>query len=309
LRRVAANFPKSFLIADEVGLGKTIETGLILRYLLVSQKVKRVLILAPASIQPQWHEELREKFNLHFWSYSKGELKNSYGERSLSGEENIWNSQNLILASSHLIRLSDRTKQLLDAQPWDLVILDEAHHARRQSPQNRKETPNRLLQLMQQLKEKSRSLLLLSATPMQIDTIEVFDLLQLLGLGGHWSYGENFCNYFSTLSDKPDRQTLNFWQQMSVDYFQQGGSPCNRLQQYLQKGDRLLYYKLRDVWEKNQRVNPQQVAEDTDFIAASRQYLTVNTPLKDLMFRHTRDTDGVTTPSKAPPVADLPNVR
>ncbi|MEG3934088.1 SNF2-related protein [Microcoleus sp. T3_B1] len=290
LRRVAANFPKSFLIADEVGLGKTIETGLILRYLLVSQKVKRVLILAPASIQPQWHEELREKFNLHFWSYSKGELKNSYGERSQSGEENIWNSQNLILASSHLVRRSDRTNQLLDAQPWDLVILDEAHHARRQSPQNRKETPNRLLQLMQQLKEKSRSLLLLSATPMQIDAIEVFDLLHLLGLQGHWSYGEYFCNYFSTLSDKPDRQTLNFWQLMSVDYFQQGGSPCSRLQQYLQKGDRLLYYKLRDVWEKNQRFNPKQVAEDTDFIAASRQYLTVNTPLKDLMFRHTRDT-------------------
>ncbi|MEG4507599.1 helicase-related protein [Microcoleus sp. F6_B4] len=290
LRRVAASFPKSFLIADEVGLGKTIETGLILRYLLVSQKVKRVLILAPASIQPQWHEELREKFNLHFWSYSKGELKNAYGERSQSGEENIWNSQNLILASSHLVRRSDRAKQLLDAQPWDLVILDEAHHARRQSPQNRKETPNRLLQLMQQLREKSRSLLLLSATPMQIDAIEVFDLLQLLGLGGHWSYGENFCNYFSTLSEKPDRQILNFWQQMSVDYFQQGGSPCARLQQYLQKCDRLLYYKLRDVWEKNQRVNPKQVAEDTDFIAASRQYLTVNTPLKDLMFRHTRDT-------------------
>ncbi|MEG4534814.1 SNF2-related protein [Microcoleus sp. D2_18a_D3] len=290
LRRVAANFPKSFLIADEVGLGKTIETGLILRYLLVSKKVKRVLILAPASIQPQWHEELREKFNLHFWSYNKGELKNPYGEKSLSGEENIWNSQNLILASSHLVRRSDRTKELLDAKPWDLVILDEAHHARRQSPQNRKETPNRLLQLMQQLREKSRSLLLLSATPMQIDAIEVFDLLHLLGLRGHWSYGENFCNYFSTLSDKPDRQTLNFLQQMSVDYFQQGGSPCTRLQEYLQKGDRLLYYKLRDVWEKNQRVNPKQVVEDTDFIAASRQYLTVNTPLKDLMFRHTRDT-------------------
>ena len=135
---------------------------------------------------------------MHFWSYSKGELKNSYGERSQSGEEYIWNSQNLILASSHLVRRSDRTKQLLDAQPWDLVILDEAHHARRPSPQNPKETPNRWLQLMQQLKEKSRSLLLLSATPMQINTLEVFDLLQLLGLRGHWSYGKNFCTYFST---------------------------------------------------------------------------------------------------------------
>lgn len=65
LRRVADKFPCSFLIADEVGLGKTIETGLILRSLIVSQKVNRVLILAPASVQPQWQEELREKFNLH----------------------------------------------------------------------------------------------------------------------------------------------------------------------------------------------------------------------------------------------------
>ncbi len=84
--------------------------------------------------------------------------------------------------------------------------MDEAHRARRLSPQNCKETPNRLLQLMQQWREKSReaklspreSLLLLSATPMQINTIEVFDLLQLRGLRGHWSYGKNFCNYFST---------------------------------------------------------------------------------------------------------------
>ena len=98
-------------------MGKTIETGLTLRYLLVNQKVKPVLILAPASIQSQWHEELREKFNLNFGSCSKGEVKNSSGERSQSGEENIWNSQNLILASCHLVGRSDRTKQLLDAQP------------------------------------------------------------------------------------------------------------------------------------------------------------------------------------------------
>ncbi len=60
LRRVAQKFPQSFLIADEVGLGKTIETGLILRYLILSKQIKRVLILAPASVQPQWQEELRE---------------------------------------------------------------------------------------------------------------------------------------------------------------------------------------------------------------------------------------------------------
>jgi superfamily II DNA or RNA helicase len=298
LRRVAANFPCSFLIADEVGLGKTIETGLILRYLIVSQKVKRVLILVPASVQPQWQEELREKFNLHFWSYHQGKFKDCYGEIT-SLALNPWNTQNLVLASSHLVRRTERIEELLAAEPWDLVILDEAHHARRKSPQQRKDTPNRLLQLMQQLKDKTKSLMLLSATPMQIDPIEVFDLLHLVGLEGHWGYGENFCNYFSSLSDKPDSHTLDFWQTMSTDYFRRGGQECpkglalrrDRLGEHLVNSDRLMAYKLRDTWKDGKSiVNPKKLAQDTPFINASRHYLTVNTPLKDLMFRHTRDT-------------------
>lgn len=295
LRQVAQKFPHSFLIADEVGLGKTIETGLILRYLLVSQKVKRVLILATASVQPQWQEELREKFNLHFWSYNQGIFKDPYGSLLTNNNQpittNPWNTTDLILASSHLVRRTERMQQLLNANPWDLVILDEAHHARRKSPQNREETPNRLLELIQQLKEKTRSLILLSATPMQIDPIEVFDLLNLLGMQGHWSYGDNFCNYFASLTASPDRYSLEFWQQMSTDYFQRGGQPCSRLQGYLEKSDRFLSYRIRDIWQRGQKfINPKQYLADDSFITTSRQYLTVNTPLKDMMFRHTRDT-------------------
>lgn len=290
LRRVAQQFPRSFLIADEVGLGKTIETGLILRYLLVSQKVKRVLILAPASVQPQWQEELREKFNLHFWSYAQGGLTDPYGN-TVSTVTNPWNTKDLVLASSHLVRRTERMQELLDADSWDLVVLDEAHHARRKSPQARKDTPNRLLELMGQLKKKTRALVLLSATPMQIDPIEVFDLLSLLGIQGHWSYADNFCNYFATLPEPPNRYTLEFWQQMSVDYFKRGGKSCSRLQQYLERKDRFITYKLQNVWKDGQKiVNHKQYLADEPFITTSRQYLTVNTPLKDLMFRHTRDT-------------------
>jgi len=291
LRRVADKFPQSFLIADEVGLGKTIETGLILRYLLLTKKVRRVLILAPASVQPQWQEELREKFNLHFWSYAQNEFKDPFAQNlSVDGVNNPWNTQNLILASSHLVRRTERMHQLLAAEPWDLVILDEAHHARRKSPQDRKETPNRLLQLMQQLKEKTKSLILLSATPMQIDAIEIFDLLHLLGLQGHWSYGDNFCNYFTSLSEIPNIAVIDFWQTMCSDYFRRGGQPCSRLQRFLHKSDRVLAYRLQDIWQKGKKINHKQLLADKALIAASRQYLTVNTPLKDLMFRHTRDT-------------------
>ena len=290
LKRVAADFPRSFLIADEVGLGKTIETGLILRYLLVSQKVRRVLVLAPASVQPQWQEELREKFNLHFWSYSQGTFQDPCGN-PCTPAPNPWNTQDQILASSHLVRRQERMTELLEAEPWDLVVLDEAHHARRKSPQARKDTPNRLLELLEHLRQRTRALVLLSATPMQIDPIEVFDLLHVLGLKGRWDYGDTFCDYFASLSDPPNRQLLNFWQTMAADYFQQGGKPCDRLQTYLRQQDRMLASRVEDMWRGRTRiVHERAYLQDDAFLNASRQFLSTNTPLKDMMFRHTRDT-------------------
>jgi len=290
LRQVAKQFPCNKLIADEVGLGKTIETGLILRYLLISRQVKRVLVLVPASVQPQWHDELREKFNLHFWSYTQGELRNPH-QQSHRPVGNPWESQDLILASSHLVRRQERMQELIKAEPWDLIVLDEAHHARRENPQNRQDTPNQLLKLMRQLRGRTRSLLLLSATPMQLDPIEIFDLLDLLGLQGLWRAGDAFCDYFSALNNRATRQTLDFWQQMSTDYFAHAGQPCPRLWEHLEQENRLLAYRVRDYWQNGKTiVNHRQLLEDKPFIDASRDFLTINTPLKDLMFRHTRDT-------------------
>ena len=290
LRRVAADFPRSYLIADEVGLGKTIETGLILRYLWISQRAKRILILAPASVQPQWQSELREKFNLHVWSYHQGQFIDPFGQTT-EALSNPWNTHNLILASSHLVRRKERMTELLEADPWDLVIVDEAHHARRKIPQQRKDLPNQLLELLRSLKDKTQAMILLSATPMQIDPIEIFDLLHILGLKNHWSYGENFCEYFATLPKKPDEQLVRFWQVMSSDYFQQGGQPCPQLQTRLREQNRLLAYTLDDIWSgQSPLLQVHQYLQDKAFVTASRQYLGTNTPLKDLMFRHTRDT-------------------
>ncbi len=78
---------------------------------------------------------------------------------------------------------------------------------------------------------------------------------------------------------------------MSTDYFQRGGKPCPRLNAHLQQQNRLLAHRLQDTWEKGRKIiDHKQCLKDKEFIAASRQYLTTNTPLKDLMFRHTRDT-------------------
>ncbi len=290
LRRVVQDFPASFLVADEVGLGKTIETGLILKYLTVSQKAKRILILAPASVQPQWHSEMQEKFNLHFWSYSKGQLSDPYGE-TCQPLDNPWNGQDLILASSHLVRRQERMEELLAADVWDVVVVDEAHHARRKAPQQRKDTPNRLLQLLQQLKDRTRSLILLSATPMQIDPIEVFDLLAVLGLGGRWADGDRFCEYFATLGNAPHENLLKFWQLMTRDYFQFGGELCPRFQNRLRESDRLLGDRLEDFWRgKSPTINLRQYLTDQSFLDHSRAFLSLHTPLKEKMFRHTRNT-------------------
>ncbi len=74
-------------------------------------------------------------------------------------------------------------------------------------------------------------------------------------------------------------------------YFQRGGKPSSRLEQFLRKKDRILAYKIQDTWQRGKKiVNHKKILADKDFITASCQYLTANTPLKDLMFRHTRDT-------------------
>nr|WP_198648754.1 hypothetical protein [Cyanothece sp. BG0011] len=139
-------------------------------------------------------------------------------------------------------------------------------------------------QLMRELKDKTRSLLLLSATPMQIDTVEVFDLLSLVNLKGEWQYQDNFCDYFDSLAYPPDRLRLEFWQRMSTNYFQHGGQLCPLLEQQYSQQDRLLFYRLKDIWQSGMAmVNHKQLCQDDNFVQASRQFLTLNTPLKHLM--------------------------
>jgi hypothetical protein len=105
------------------------------------------------------------------------------------------------------------------------------------------------------------------------------------------SFGDAFCDYFASLSQTPDRHLLNFWQTMSSDYFARGGQICPRLKQTLNQRDRMLTARVEDVWKGRQKiVSDRFYLQDKAFMEASRQFLMVNTPLKDLMFRHTRDT-------------------
>lgn len=125
----------SLLIADDVGLGKTIEAGLILTELLLRRRIQRVLILTPASLRLQWKEEMWDKFSLPFDLVDRDETHNL--RKRLGMDANPWRSFSRIVASYHYLRQDDVLEQFLAAckspdgsphLPWDLLIVDEVHN-------------------------------------------------------------------------------------------------------------------------------------------------------------------------------------
>ena len=203
--RLYHNWPPRLLIADEVGLGKTIQAGLLLRQAWLAGRSKRILILAPKAVLRQWQIELREKFNLN-WPIYDGQKLVWYRSQALRSrherrvDRRDWHKEPVVIASSQLMRRSDRARVLLEeAEPWDLVVLDEAHHARRRAAGSLQERgPNALLKLMQGLKDHTEGLILLTATPMQVHPVEVWDLLSLLGLPPEWS-DKAFLDFFDDI--------------------------------------------------------------------------------------------------------------
>jgi hypothetical protein len=154
-QRMHDQWPPKLLIADEVGLGKTIEAGLLLRQAWLSGRLKRVLILAPPVVLRQWQIELREKFNLN-WPIYDGQKFSWYPSPALEGRaerkvaRDAWHREPFVLTSSFLMRRRDRAREVLeDAEPWDLVVVDEAHHARRRAGgTGSDDRPNLMLRLL-----------------------------------------------------------------------------------------------------------------------------------------------------------------
>ena len=119
--QVSRRWPIRYLVADDVGLGKTIEAGLILWPLLSSGMVNRLLVLCPAALVEQWQLRLREMFDIRLSRYTT-EVDTARGD--------FWNTHRQVVASLPTLR-SDRGgrhDRMLEADPWDLLIIDEAHH-------------------------------------------------------------------------------------------------------------------------------------------------------------------------------------
>ena len=163
VRKVLKQFRGRVLLADEVGLGKTVEAGMVLKEYLLRGMVERVLVLVPASLVGQWREELETKFVISCLTTHDPLLRED--------PERFWAAPRII-ASLALARRREHAERLL-AQSFDLVIVDEAHHLRDRVSQSYK--------LVDSLTK--RFLLLLSATPVQNNLIELYNLLTLLKPG------------------------------------------------------------------------------------------------------------------------------
>ena len=169
---VANRYAPRVLLADEVGLGKTIEAGLILHHQLLTERAQRVLIIVPESLTHQWLVEMLRRFNL---SFSLLDEERCQAIEESSGLDNPFSSEQQVLCSlNFLIEHPKRALQLLSEQ-WDLLVVDEAHHLQWMPGQASPE-----YQLIEQLAVKTTGVLLLTATPEQLGKMSHFARLRLL---------------------------------------------------------------------------------------------------------------------------------
>ena len=177
-RKVLTVFLGRALLADEVGLGKTIEAGLVLSEYLLRGRVRRALVLAPPTLVGQWREELVGKFAI--------------ATRS-TDDPTPWDGDGVVVASLATAR-SDRHRDAVVARPWDLVIVDEAHTLK-----NRRTESYALVERL-----KTRFLLLLTATPVENRVEELYNLVSLLRpghLGGRAEFMRRFADGGGQLSE------------------------------------------------------------------------------------------------------------
>lgn len=185
---------KGVILADEVGLGKTIEAGIILCQLWAEQK-RRILIIGPAAIRKQWALELEEKFNL---AATVLDAK-AYKQAQREGNPRPFDQNSILITSYHF---AHRNKEEIRSIPWDIVVIDEAHKLRNAYRQSS--------QLGQGIRwaVEERKKILLTATPLQNSLLELYGLSTLIDdliFGDPAAFRSKYMNADGNLSELRER--------------------------------------------------------------------------------------------------------
>ncbi|WP_394248710.1 RNA polymerase-associated protein RapA [Vibrio profundi] len=166
------------LLADEVGLGKTIEAGMIIHQQVLAGRAERILIVVPETLQHQWLVEMMRRFNLHFSIFDEERCIEAFAE-----SDNPFDTQQYVLCSLDFLRKSrKRFEQALEGE-WDLLVVDEAHHL-----EWSQDKPSRQYQVVEGLAENTPGVLLLTATPEQLGRESHFARLRLLDPDRFYDY-------------------------------------------------------------------------------------------------------------------------
>ncbi|MGB5705365.1 MAG: RNA polymerase-associated protein RapA [Arenicellales bacterium] len=180
---VANRYAPRVLLADEVGLGKTIEAGMIIHHQLVTERAQRVLIVVPESLVHQWLVEMLRRFNLRFRIFDADRMEALTAQEQ--GDEtdtttqaevvNPFHTEQLVLCSLDFLCSRPDYYKLCRDGSWDLLVLDEAHHL-----EWSEQEPGFEYQLVEQLASGIKGILLLTATPEQLGKSSHFARLRLL---------------------------------------------------------------------------------------------------------------------------------
>lgn len=192
---VAQRYAPRVLLADEVGLGKTIEAGMIIHYQQQIGRATRILIVVPNTLIHQWLVEMLRRFNLSFAILDQSRYERQEDEDSRIEEDfdiitetvkdNLFESEQLVLCSLNFLLENEQAQQHAIDADWDLLIVDEAHHLHWSE-----EAVSPEYKLIEQLAAQSKGLLLLTATPEQVGIQSHFARLRLLDPARFYSFRE-----------------------------------------------------------------------------------------------------------------------
>lgn len=286
---VLEDWPPRYLLADEVGLGKTIEAGLIIKGFLAAGRINRMLILAPKNILKQWQEELWTKFSIEAWRLDGKQIvgpkkrDDQPAQTKLVDSSNPFRSAEIMLVSSQLLRLDERQEQVLELD-YDMVLLDEAHHARARSKLGQR-LPNKLLNVLEELRFRTQGLIFLTATPIQLDRRELWDLLGLLELPGGWQSEANFDKFFEQINaTEPDWEFLF---RMVGDYVSQYDIDRARIDELKSLYRGMNITRLTSIMRNTKTAEAESLTREEQEVL--RLLCFRHTPLARMVFRNSRE--------------------